>query len=55
MTELEAVQTTQVKIRLAGDTVIAWPRGDRIVSIPDAEGFHRFHLPPGEGIFLEVR
>ena len=55
MTELEAVQTTQVKVRLVGNTVIAWPRGDRIVSIPDTEGFHRFHLPPGEGVFLEVQ
>ena len=54
MSELEAVKTTQVKLKLAGSTIIAWPRGERVVLRPDADGFYRLTLPPGEGVFVEV-
>ena len=54
MSELEAVKTTQVKLKLAGSTVVAWPRGQRVVLRPDDDGFYSFTLPPGEGVFVEV-
>jgi len=54
MSELEAIKTAHVKLKLAGSTVVAWPRGQRVVSIPDADGFHHLTLPPGEGVFVEV-
>lgn len=54
MSELEAVQTAQVKVKLKGSKVIAWPRGQREVQTPDSDGFFSFMLAPGEGIFVEV-
>jgi hypothetical protein len=54
MSELEAIKTTYVKLKLAGSTVVAWPRGQRVVLLPDADGFHHLTLPPGEGVFIEV-
>ncbi len=54
MSELEAVKTTHVKLKLAGSTVVAWPRGQRVVLVPDADGFYHLTLPPGEGVFVEV-
>lgn len=54
MSELEAVKTTQVKIKIAGSQVVAWPRGRRELVLPDAEGFYDFTLASGEGIFIEI-
>ncbi|MDZ7616679.1 MAG: hypothetical protein U1E05_06725, partial [Patescibacteria group bacterium] len=54
MSELEWLKTTHVRLKLAGATVIAWPRGQRTVLTPDADGFHHLALPPGEGVFVEV-
>ncbi len=54
MSELEALKTTHVRLKLAGATVAAWPRGQRTVLLPDADGFHHLALPPGEGLFVEV-
>jgi hypothetical protein len=54
MSELEAIKTAHVKLRLAGSTVVGWPRGQRVVLIPDADGFHHLTLAPGEGVFIEV-
>jgi len=54
MSELEALQTAQVKLRLRGSRVIAWPRGQRVEWKPDADGVTALTLAPGEGIFVEV-
>ena len=54
MSELDVLKTASVKLRLAGTTVIAWPRGQRTVLTPDADGFHHLTLPSGEGVFVEV-
>ena len=54
MSELEAVKTTYVKLKLAGSKVIAWPRGERTELTPDADGYVRLTLPSGEGLFVEV-
>lgn len=54
MSELEALQTAQVKLRLRGSRVIAWPRGQRVEWKPDGDGFTALTLAPGEGIFVEV-
>lgn len=54
MNELEAVTTTQVKIKIVGSNVISWPRGQRTESLPEADGYHHFSLASGEGIFVEV-
>ncbi len=55
MSELEAVKTSHVKLKLAGSTVVAWPRGQQVVLSPDGDGFHHLTLPPGEGLFVEVK
>jgi len=54
MSELEALQTAQVRLRLCGSRVIAWPRGQRVEWKPDADGITALTLAPGEGIFVEV-
>ena len=54
MSELEAVKTTHVKLKVAGSKVIAWPRGERTELAADADGFYRLTLPSGEGLFVEV-
>ncbi len=54
MSELESLTTTFVKLKLAGSKVVAWPRGERTVLTPDAEGFFHLTLPPGDGVFVEV-
>lgn len=54
MSELEAIKTVHVKLKIAGSTVVAWPRGRRAVLLPAADGFHHLTLPPGEGVFVEV-
>lgn len=54
MSELEAVKTAHVKLKIAGSKVVAWPRGERAVLIPDADGFYHLTLPSGEGVFVEV-
>ncbi len=54
MSELEEVKTTHVKLKIAGSTVAAWPRGQRVRLSPGADGFYRLTLPSGEGIFVEV-
>ncbi len=54
MSELEAVKTAQVKLRLAGSSVVAWPRGQRAVLSPDADGLYHLSLSSGEGVFMEV-
>jgi len=54
MSELEAVQTTHVKLKITGAKVVAWPRGERTALSPDADGFYRLTLPSGEGVFVEV-
>lgn len=54
MSELEVIKTADVKLKIAGSTVVAWPRGQRTALISDANGFYRLTLPPGEGVFVEV-
>jgi hypothetical protein len=54
MSELEAIKTAHVKLKLAGSTVVAWPRGQRAVLLPDADGFYQLTLSSGEGVFVEV-
>ena len=54
MSELEALQTAHVKLRLRGSRVVAWPHGQRVVCKPDNNGLTTLTLAPGEGIFLEV-
>lgn len=54
MSELEAIKTAHVKMKIAGSTVVAWPRAERAALIPDADGFYHLTLPPGEGVFVEV-
>ncbi len=54
MSELEAIKTAHVKLKIAGSTVVAWPRGQRSVLSPDADGFYHLTLPSGEGVFVEV-
>jgi hypothetical protein len=54
MSELEAIKTAHVKLKLAGSTVTIWPRGRRVVSTPDPDGFHHLDLSPGDGLFVEV-
>ena len=54
MSELEAIKTTHVKLKIAGSTVVAWPRGERTVLSPDADGFYHLTLPSGDGVFVEV-
>lgn len=54
MSELEALKTVHVKLKITGSTVVAWPRGERTVLIPDADGSYHLTLPPGEGVFVEV-
>lgn len=54
MSELEAIKTAHVKLRIAGSTIVAWPRGQRTVLVPDAEGFCHLTLASGEGVFVEV-
>ena len=55
MSELEAIKTTHVQLKIAGSTVVAWPRGERAVLIPDADGFYHLTLASGEGVFVEVQ
>ncbi|MHB8897302.1 MAG: hypothetical protein ACYC6Y_01000 [Thermoguttaceae bacterium] len=55
MSELEALRTAHVKLDLAGSTAVAWPRGERTVLTRGADGFYDLVLPPGEGVFVEVR
>ncbi len=52
MSELEAVKTTHVKLKIAGSTVVAWPRGQRAL-IPGDDGFYHLTLPPGEESLLK--
>ncbi len=54
MSELEAIKTVQVKLKIAGSTVVAWPRGERTVLDPDADGYYHLALASGEGVFVEV-
>ena len=54
MSELEAIKTAHVKLQIAGSTVVAWPRGERAVLIPDADGCYHLTLVSGEGVFVEV-
>lgn len=54
MSELESLKTAHVRLKVGGSTVVAWPRGDRTVLAPDAEGFYHLKLPPGEGVLVEV-
>ena len=54
MSELEAVKTAHVKLKIAGSTVVAWPRGQRTALTAGGDGFYHLALPPGEGVFVEV-
>lgn len=54
MSELEEVKTTHVKLKLAGSTAVAWPRGERVELTRDSDGFCHLTLEPGEGVFVEV-
>ncbi len=54
MSELEAVKTAYARLKIHGSTVVAWPRGERTVLTPDADGFYHLTLPSGEGLFVEV-
>ena len=52
MSELDEVKTTHVKLKIAGSTVAAWPRGQRVRLSPGADGFYQLTLPSGEGTFV---
>lgn len=54
MSELEAVKTTQVRMKIDGAEVTAWPRGQRTRLSPDADGFYPITLASGEGVLVEV-
>jgi hypothetical protein len=54
MSELEAIKTAHVRLKIAGLRVVAWPRGQRTVLAPDSDGFYHLTLPSGEGVFVEV-
>ncbi len=54
MSELEAIKTTHVQLKIAGSKVVAWPRGERTRLSPDPDGFYHLTLPSGEGVFVEV-
>ena len=54
MSELEVLKTVRVGLQLDGSTVVAWPRGQRVVLRPDDDGFYHLTLAPGEGVFVEV-
>jgi len=54
MSELEAIKTVHVKLKISGSTVIAWPRGERTVLTSGTDGFFHLTLPSGEGVFVEV-
>lgn len=54
MSELEAVKTVYARLKIHGSTVVAWPRGERTVLTPEADGFYHLTLPSGEGLFVEV-
>lgn len=54
MSELEAVKTVEVGLRLEGARVVAWPRGQRTVLAPDADGAYHLTLASGEGVLVEV-
>ncbi len=52
MTELEAAQSTLVKLRLNAKKVTSWRRGIPEVQEPDKDGFYVFPLETGEGVFV---
>ncbi|HRR33249.1 MAG TPA: hypothetical protein P5026_04065 [Kiritimatiellia bacterium] len=54
MSELEALQTVHVSLRLRGSRVVAWPRGQRVEWKLDGDGRIPLTLAPGEGMFVEV-
>jgi len=54
MSELEDLKTVQVKLKIAGSKITAWPRGQRVKLMPDPDGFYPLTLTPGEGVFVEV-
>lgn len=54
MSELEELKTTQVKLKLVGSAVVAWPRGHRTQLTPDSDGFYHLTLASGEGVFVEI-
>lgn len=54
MSELEAVKTSHVKLKIAGSKFVAWPRGQRTQLTPGSDGFYHLTLPSGEGVFVEV-
>ena len=54
MSELEAVKTAHVRLKIAGEQVVAWPRGQRVALVPDTDGFYDLTLESGEGVFVEV-
>ncbi len=54
MSELEDLKTVQVRIKIAGSQVMAWPRGQSVKLTPDPDGLYPLTLAPGEGVFVEV-
>jgi hypothetical protein len=54
MSELEAVKTAHVKLKITGSKVVAWSRGQRTGLIPGSDGFYHLTLTSGEGVFVEV-
>lgn len=54
MSQLEAIKTVHVKLKIVGSKVVAWPRGQRTALIPGSDGFFHLTLPSGEGVFVEV-
>ncbi len=54
MSELEAVKTAHVKLKIAGSKVVAWPRGERTALTLGPDGFYPLTLASGEGVFVEV-
>ncbi|MDD4102758.1 MAG: hypothetical protein PHU80_09040 [Kiritimatiellae bacterium] len=54
MSELETVESAQVKMRLSGSNVRAWPHGRQVALTEGSDGMYKFTLAPGEGIFVEV-
>jgi len=52
MTELEAAQSTLVKLRLNAKKVTSWRKGIPEVQEPDKDGSYVFPLETGEGVFV---
>lgn len=54
MSELEAAESTIVKLRLAGKNVVMYKHGEPQSMTPDSDGYYHFPLETGEGVFVTI-